>query len=104
MVSKSRETIGIAVALSLVTVLSIKAQDQGTPSVPVKSSYQFPVAEEDFSSFFRRISADKPAVHLAFRDLAHPVVRRQHRRRFLPVGDKQHCRIPPDVMRRVRWH
>src|SRR6202051_5390385 len=62
MVSKSRETIGISWALSLFTVLSIKAEDQGTVSVPVKSSYQFPVAEEDFSSFFKRISADKPAV------------------------------------------
>src|ERR1700688_2018695 len=62
MVPKSRETLGIAVALSLVSVLSIKAQDHATPSVPVKSSYQFPVAEEEFSSFFKRISADKPEV------------------------------------------
>src|SRR6202790_2438772 len=62
MVSKPCQTIGIAVALSLVTVLSIKAQDPATPSVPVKSSYQFPVAEEEFSSFFKRISADKPEV------------------------------------------
>jgi hypothetical protein len=52
MASKSRGTIGIAAALSLATVLSIKAQDPATPSVPVKSSYQFPVAEEEFSSFF----------------------------------------------------
>ncbi len=62
MVFKSSKTIGIAVALSLATVLSIKAQDPGTPSVPVKSSYQFPVAEEEFSSFFKRISAEKPEV------------------------------------------
>jgi hypothetical protein len=62
MASKSRGTIGIAAALSLATVLSIKAQDPATPSVPVKSSYQFPVAEEEFSSFFRRISAEKPEV------------------------------------------
>ncbi len=46
----------------IATVLSIKAQDPATPSMPVKSSYQFPVAEEEFSSFFRRISADKPEV------------------------------------------
>src|ERR1700694_5197791 len=62
MVSKSRETIGIAVALSLATVLSVMAQDPATQSVPVKSSYQFPVAEEDFTSFFKRISANKPQV------------------------------------------
>src|SRR5271168_3921077 len=62
MVSKSRVRIGVAIALSLATVLRIEAQDSTTPSVPVKSSYQFPVAEEGFSSFFNRISADKPAV------------------------------------------
>ena len=54
--------LGVAFALSLTIVLSIKAQDKGTVTVPVKSSYQFPVAEEDFSSFFKRISADKPEV------------------------------------------
>src|ERR1700687_76109 len=62
MVSKSRVGVGIAIAATLAIVSSIKAQDPATPSVPVKSSYQFPVAEEDFSSFFKRISADKPAV------------------------------------------
>jgi len=62
MASKFRRTTGIAVALSLAIVLGIKAQDQGTVTVPVKSSYQFPVAEEDFPSFFKRISADKPEV------------------------------------------
>jgi cytochrome c peroxidase len=62
MASTSRKMMGVAVALSLAIVLSTRAQDQGTPSVPVKSSYQFPVAEEDFASFFKRISADKPAV------------------------------------------
>src|SRR5260370_21654591 len=45
--------------------------------------------------------ADEPAVHLAFRDLTDPVVRRQHRRRFLPVRDKQHGSTAPDVMRRA---
>src|ERR1700736_4032612 len=59
MVSKSRVGVGIAIAATLAIVSSIKAQDPATPSVPVKSSYQFPVAEEDFSSFFKRISADK---------------------------------------------
>jgi hypothetical protein len=43
MASKFRRTTGIAVALSLAIVLGIKAQDQGTVTVPVKSSYQFPV-------------------------------------------------------------
>jgi len=62
MASKFRRTTGIAVPLSLAIVLGIKAQDQGTVTVPVKSSYQFPVAEEDFPSFFKRISADKPEV------------------------------------------
>src|SRR6202521_3859624 len=62
MVSKSRVGIGIAIAATLAIVSSIKAQDPATPSVPVKSSYQFPVAEEEFSSFFKRISADKPEV------------------------------------------
>src|ERR1700736_1502284 len=62
MVSKSRVGVGIAIAATLAIVSSIKAQDPATPSVPVKSSYQFPVAEEDFSSFFKRISADKPEV------------------------------------------
>ena len=62
MVFKSREMFAIAFAMSLVAVLSIKAQEPSTPSVPVKSSYQFPVAEEEFSSFFKRTSADKPEV------------------------------------------
>src|SRR5260370_14941990 len=62
MASKFRRTTGIAVALSLAIVLGIRAQDQGTVTVPAKSSYQFPVAEEDFPSFFKRISADKPGV------------------------------------------
>ena len=30
--------------------------------MPVKSSYQFPVAEEDFQSLFSRTSAEKPEV------------------------------------------
>jgi len=62
MASKIRRMAGAAVALSLTIVLSIKAQDKGTVTVPVKSSYQFPVAEEDFASFFKTISADKPGV------------------------------------------
>jgi len=53
---------GVAIALSLTIVLSIKAQDKGTVTAPVKSIYQFTVAEEDLSSFFKRISADKPEV------------------------------------------
>jgi|GEM_PF-6038402 len=38
MASKFRRTTGIAVAVSLAIVLGIKAQDQGTVTVPVKSS------------------------------------------------------------------
>jgi len=37
--------------------------------VPVKSSYQFPVVEEDFTSFSKRISADKPEVRKRQMDL-----------------------------------
>ena len=48
MASKFRRMTGVAVALSLIIVLSIKAQDKGTVTVPVKSSYQFPVAKGVF--------------------------------------------------------
>ncbi len=69
MVSYTRIPLGLAVALSLVAVPNLRAQNPSSPSVPVKSSYQFPVAEEDFSSFFKRISADKPAVRKRQMDL-----------------------------------
>src|ERR1700730_17343445 len=59
MVSNSCKA-GMAFALSLVAVLSLKPQDSASPSVPVKSSYQFPVAEESFLSIFKRTSAEKP--------------------------------------------
>jgi len=62
MASKFGKMTGVAIALSLTIVLSIKAQDKGTVTAPVKSIYQFTVAEEDLSSFFKRISADKPEV------------------------------------------
>ena len=61
MVSNSWKA-GMAFALSLVAVLSLKPQDSASPSVPVKSSYQFPVAEESFLSIFKRTSAEKPDV------------------------------------------
>ncbi len=61
MVSNSWKA-GIAFALSLVAVLSLKPQDSASPNVPVKSSYQFPVAEESFLAMFRRTSAEKPDV------------------------------------------
>ena len=62
MSSESRKWIGAAVALSFLPVLTLRSQDSANPSVPTKSSYQFPVAEEDFSSLFRRTSAEKPEV------------------------------------------
>jgi hypothetical protein len=46
--SISHRSIGIAVVLSLTVVSSLKAQGPTNPTVPVKSSYQFPVAEEEF--------------------------------------------------------
>ena len=61
MVSNSCK-VGMAVALSLVAVLSLRPQDSASPSVPVKSSYQFPVAEESFIALFRRTGAEKPDV------------------------------------------
>jgi cytochrome c peroxidase len=45
--------------LLVVAVLNLKAQD---PTVPNKSSYQFPLSEEDFQSMFKRFSADQPGV------------------------------------------
>src|ERR1700688_4480695 len=62
MVFNSRALISMAFALSLLGVFSLKAQDSAGPSVPVKSSYQFPVAEEDFSSLFKRTSGEQPEV------------------------------------------
>src|ERR1700741_903628 len=62
MVPNTRASLGLAVALSLIAATSLRAQNPPDATVPVKSSYQFPVAEEDFSSFFKRISADKPEV------------------------------------------
>jgi hypothetical protein len=63
MVSPLRILIGMAAAWLLIAVLGLTAQD-GSPSVPVKSSYQFPVAEEDFLTLFRRTSADQPGVRV----------------------------------------
>ena len=63
MFSTSRKWLSVAVALSFLPVLTLRSQDSPKPTVPTKSSYQFPVAEEDFSSFFQRVSAEKPEVH-----------------------------------------
>src|SRR6202049_2412622 len=62
MVSNTRISLGLAVTLSLVAGLRLNAQNPPSQSVPVKSSYQFPVAEEDFSSLFKRTSGDQPEV------------------------------------------
>src|SRR5260370_21547857 len=62
MVPNSRTFLGLAVALSLVSATNLRDQNPQETSVPVKSTFQFPVAEEDFASFFKRISADKPDV------------------------------------------
>src|SRR6202140_2635305 len=67
--STSRKPACITLALSLAAVVSLKAQTPSDVSVPVKSSYQFPVAEEDFPTFFKRISADKPGVRKRQMDL-----------------------------------
>jgi cytochrome c peroxidase len=58
--SNSGKLIAGAVALTFVAGLTLMSQDSASPSVPVKSSYQFPVAEENFMSLFRRTSAEKP--------------------------------------------
>jgi cytochrome c peroxidase len=60
--SISHRSIGIAVVLSLTVVSSLKAQGPTNPTVPVKSSYQFPVAEEEFRALFSRTTAEKPDV------------------------------------------
>ena len=52
----------VAVALSVVVVLGLNAQNPPSQSVPVKSSYQFPMAEEDFSSLFKRTRGEQPEV------------------------------------------
>src|ERR1700680_67421 len=62
MVSNTRISLGLAVTLSLVAVPNLSAQNPPSQTVPVKSSYQFPVAEEDFSSLFKRTSGDQPEV------------------------------------------
>ena len=69
MVLNTRLSLGMAVALCLVAVPNLRAQTPPSPSVPVKSSYQFPVVEEDFTSFSKRISADKPEVRKRQMDL-----------------------------------
>jgi hypothetical protein len=69
MVSSFRAAIGMIAALSLVTVLSLSAQVPANQNSPVKSSYQFPVAEEDFQSLFARTSAEQPAVRQRQMDL-----------------------------------
>jgi hypothetical protein len=58
-VVNTRTFFGLPVALSLAAATNLRAQNPLASSVPVKSSYQFPVAEEGFASFFERISADK---------------------------------------------
>ncbi len=63
MVPNTRTSLSLAVALSLIAVLRLTAQNPPSQSVPVKSSYQFPTAEEDFSSLFKRTSGDQPEVH-----------------------------------------
>jgi cytochrome c peroxidase len=67
MASTFCKSIGRISALCLAAVLNLNAQTPSgqTPSAenpPVKSSYQFPVAEEDFQSLFARVSADQPNV------------------------------------------
>jgi len=62
LVPNTRTSLGLAVALSLIAVLRLNAQNPPSQSVPVKSSYQFPVAEEHFSSLFKRTSGDQPEV------------------------------------------
>jgi cytochrome c peroxidase len=62
MVFNSRTLIGTAFALFVFAVLSLHAQNASDVNVPVKSSYQFPVAEEDFQPMFKRFSADQPGV------------------------------------------
>ena len=62
MVFQYRKSIGIAASGLLVAVLGLTAEDPGTLRVPAKSSYQFPVAEEDFQVLFTRTSSDKPDV------------------------------------------
>ena len=62
MVFNSRTLIGMAFALLVVAVLSLNGQDSAGSNVPVKSSYQFPLSEEDFPSMFKRFSADQPDV------------------------------------------
>jgi cytochrome c peroxidase len=61
-VSNSHRSIIVAFALSMVAFLSLEAQGSRAVSVPVKSSYQFPVAEEDFRSLLSRTSAEKSEV------------------------------------------
>jgi cytochrome c peroxidase len=62
MAFNSRTWIGLTFALLVVAVSSLNAQDSAGPNVPVKSSYQFPVAEEDFQTMFKQFSADQPGV------------------------------------------
>jgi len=54
--------LAVAVGLSVVVVLGLNAQNPPSQSVPVKSSYQFPMAEEDFSALFKRTSGEQPEV------------------------------------------
>lgn len=59
MVVNTRTFFGLAVARFLIAATNLRAQNPQYVSVPVKSSYQFPVAEENFALFFKRVSADK---------------------------------------------
>lgn len=69
MFANSRRLIGMAVALLSVGVLTLRSQESSNPTVPTKSSYQFPVAEENFQSFFDRVSAEQPEVRKRQMDL-----------------------------------
>jgi len=61
----------VAAAWLLFSFLTVEAQAPSDGSVPRKSSYQFPMAEEDFKSLFSRTSSDKPAVTKRQTDLLH---------------------------------
>lgn len=69
MVARLRNSMGLISAFSLITVLSPCAQNSSEGSVPVKTSYQFPMAEEPFPALFARTSADQPHVRKRQMDL-----------------------------------
>ncbi len=69
MVARLRNSMGLISAFSLISVLSLCAQNSSEGSVPVKSSYQFPMAEEPFPALFARTGADQPHVRKRQMDL-----------------------------------